>query len=118
MSSELDQARLIAERVARRVHKRDQSAARSETSPDNGGAPRDELSAIRAGLHELQNKLDRIESSLVSAGDQPSETARARVIDFVSAGPPLASASSVVPQTATAISISPAEFTPPTHSPW
>src|SRR5262249_48713446 len=102
----------------RRVQGSGKSAALAGTSPDNRGAAREELSAIRAGLHDLESKLDRIESRLVSPGSQGSETPRARVIDFVSAGPPLASATSVTPQAPSAVAITPTDFTPPTHSPW
>src|ERR1700704_2807667 len=97
MSTDQDQARLIAERVARRF-----AGARTDTSApgasgsapraQNGAPVREELSALREGLHDLETKLDRIKSKIVS---QPAEPARARLIDFVSSGPPLAVSSSI-----------------------
>src|SRR5258708_8463172 len=65
--TEQDQARLIAERVARRVAaiRSSASASGSSNAPSsNGGPVREELSAIRAGLHDLESKLDRIESTI------------------------------------------------------
>jgi hypothetical protein len=63
MTSEQDQARLIAERIARRVSEgRDNDAASSQPrSVDNVAA---ELSAMRAGLDDLRQKLVQIESRL------------------------------------------------------
>lgn len=63
MSSELDQARLMAERIARRVS--------SQTPPARTSAGTDiasELAAMRASLDELQNRLIQIESK-VRGGD-------------------------------------------------
>ena len=129
MSTDRDQARLIAERVARRV-----AGTRGETSParssnaqaKNGALVSEELSAIREGLHDLENKLDRIESKIVHTATQPAEPTRARLIDFVSSGPPVAVSPSIarvpsIPQTPYASSIAspePARFVPATHSPW
>jgi hypothetical protein len=113
MSTEEDQARLIAERVARRMAGA-QSPAEAAVHEQNGVA-RDELSAIRAGLHDLENKLERIESKLGQEGTQASERPRARVINFVSASPPIATAP---PLKASAPDPSPAELVPPTRSPW
>ena len=97
MSSDQDQARLIAERVARRVtDARGSSPAATPSASLRNGAPvvREEISAIRDGLHDLESKLDRIESKLgngiAQSADVPSMP-RARVIDFVSSGPPLRS---------------------------
>src|SRR4051794_28388120 len=53
-----DQAREMAERIARRV------GAASVTSADRDVAS--ELAAVRATLNELQNKLTQIESKVVS----------------------------------------------------
>jgi len=127
MSADQDQARLIAERVARRVSGTPSDVSASDfTAPTKNGAPvREELSAIREGLHDLENKLDRIESKIV----QPAELAeptRARLIDFVSSGPPLAVSPTIsqgpsVSQTTKSSPIlrqAPAEFVPATHSPW
>jgi hypothetical protein len=125
MSTAQDQARLIAERVARRVAGTRSSAPAPGTSaPGKNGAPvREELSAIREGLHDLEHKLDRIETRIVSSANQPAEPTRARLIDFVSDGPPQPVSPSLA-QTQTisqAPAMSPPElgqFTPPTHSPW
>jgi len=126
MSTDQDQARLIAERVARRVagtreHPRSPGVS---PRPQNSEPVREELSAIREGLHDLENKLERIESKIVQGVNQPTEHTRARVINFVSAGPPLVAASSVasspaaIPEPAPIqISATP-QFVPPTHSPW
>ena len=112
MSADQDQARLIAERVARRVANRSAaSVSGTSTPPARNGAPaREELSAIREGLHDLESKLDRIESKIVQGANQPAEPTRARVIDFVSSRPPIASQ----PQ----VSERPSQFVPPTQSPW
>src|SRR5437016_4331634 len=98
MSTDQDQARLIAERVARRVGgaRGEGLPPRSSTAQTKNGAPvREELSAIREGLHDLENKLDRIESKIVHTVTQPAEPARARLIDFVSSGPPVAVSPSI-----------------------
>ena len=128
MSSEQDQARLIAERVARRVAGTPSGASSSRSSgasPQNGAPVREELSAIREGLHELENKLERIESKIVQGVSQSSEHTRARVIDFVSSGPPLRSSSAIeAPPKPSDTSLpeqnpknSP-QFVPATQSPW
>jgi hypothetical protein len=63
MSSEVDQARLIAERIARRVSSQP-APARSSVGADITS----ELAAMRASLGELQNRLVQIESK-VRGGD-------------------------------------------------
>jgi hypothetical protein len=129
VSTDQDQARLIAERVARRVAGAPSTPAASTTSTaqaKNGAPVREELSAIREGLHDLENKLDRIESKIVHNATQPAEPTRARLIDFVSSGPPLASLPSIArapaisqtPQASPSASQAPAGFVPATHSPW
>lgn len=121
MSTDQDQAKLIAERVARRVAGT-RSAAPSP--PAKNGAPvREELSAIREGLHDLEHKLDRIETRIVQSASQPAEPTRARLIDFVSSGPPAAVSPSITqtPTTSQAPAMAlpgPSQFTPATHSPW
>ena len=63
MSSEVDQARLMAERIARRVS--------SEPGPPHESASSDiaaELRSLRATLGDLQNRLVQIESK-VRAGN-------------------------------------------------
>ena len=53
-----DQARLMAERIARRV------AANPNASQTSGGDIASELAAMRASLSELQNRLVQIESKI------------------------------------------------------
>jgi hypothetical protein len=129
MSSEQDQARLVAERVARRMAgtRPDTSSSGNVTLPAKNGAPvRAEISAIREGLHELENKLERIESKIVQGVNQPSEHTRARVIDFVSSGPPVRSSPAVEsPPFRPSVISAPnqdaqnaTQFVPATHSPW
>jgi hypothetical protein len=85
---------------------------------------REELSAIREGLHDLESKLDRIESKIVHSANQPAESTRARLIDFVSSGPPLSVSPSIaktqpsIVQTSTSAADQPTQFVPATHSPW
>src|SRR5712692_5973680 len=94
MSNELDQARLIAERIARRVSTSGASSApvgnaRSEVSG--------ELAAVRAGLGELQKRLSQLEAKIRS--EQSPAT--------------------VSSQTATSSAVhTPTPMVPPTHSPW
>ena len=52
-----DQARLMAERIARRV-------AGNPASPQNGADISSELASVRASLNELQNRLVQIESKI------------------------------------------------------
>lgn len=127
MSTDQDQARLIAQRVARRVAESrvDVPGLSSGPAPARNGAPvREELSAIREGLHDLESKLDRIESKIVHSANQPAESTRARLIDFVASGPPGAVTPSVgqapmqAPQMSPGTSGEPAPFVPATHSPW
>jgi hypothetical protein len=128
MTTDQDQARLIAERVARRVAgTRSAESASGFTAPTKNGAPvREELSAIREGLHDLEDKLDRIESKIVHTAAQPAEPTRARLIDFVSSGPPLAVSPTIsqgpsvsqTTQSSPTLRQAPAEFVPATHSPW
>lgn len=120
MSTDQDQARLIAERVARRVTgTRPGASSPGNVAPPakNSGPVREELSAIREGLHDLENKLDRIESKIVHSANQPAESTRARLIDFVSSGPPVAKAPSIA-SSPPVVSEQPSQFIPPTQSPW
>ena len=76
MSTGRDQARAMAERIARRVSegREDGSVRRVENSNDVSG----ELAAMRASLEELQRKLVQIESHFTrGSGDASSHTARA-----------------------------------------
>jgi len=126
--AETDQARLIAERVARRV-------AQNSSVPGpraNSAAPaRGELAEIRSVLTDLQRQLDRVESTITETGPAQSEEApRARFHDFVNAARPTNSPADFAPKpgqkrtqpSARSAGQEPAdkfsEFTPPTHSPW
>jgi hypothetical protein len=94
MSSERDQARLIAERIARRV-----STEGASTAPvvDGRSEVSGELAAVRAGLGELQQRLAQLEAKIRSEGS-PAAGFR---------------------QSATATaSQTPRPMVPPTHSPW
>jgi len=63
MSSEPDHARLIAERIARRL-----SEVSSPQTPTNGTTDlSSELAAMRASLSELQHRLVQIESKVLSS---------------------------------------------------
>src|SRR5436853_619642 len=136
MSTDRDQARLMAERIVRRVnessahvitnsgtHQRPKTKDQSSSTPATNGAPvNEELSAIRAGLCDLENKLDRIESKLVHTPTQPTETPRARMIDFLSPGPPAPGVPPIgaAPQSSFSPTVSSEQrdFVPPTQSPW
>jgi hypothetical protein len=69
MSSELDQARLMAERIARRVAA---SSSSSQTRTNGNADITSELSAMRASLRELQDRLLQIESKVRSGTDVSS----------------------------------------------
>src|SRR6266542_6301416 len=69
MSTELDHAREIAERIARRVSgenpaqpNRAQTAPQTQTKPELAS----ELAAVRAGLSELQRKIAQLEAKVTS----------------------------------------------------
>lgn len=75
MSSDQDQARLLAERIARRMSQasaQPPQAARAESSTDVSR----ELSVMRAGLEELQQRLARIESHVTRAVDDTTTGGR------------------------------------------
>jgi hypothetical protein len=72
MSSEQDQARLLAERIARRVSQGGKTEERAESRRDVG----EELSVMRASLQELQQRLARIESH-VTRNNNNEETFQA-----------------------------------------
>ena len=74
MSTEQDQARLLAERIARRV-----SEGKTETRPSRVESRTDvgqELSVMRASLEELQLRLARIESHVTRNGDDVFQAER------------------------------------------
>ena len=120
MSTDQDQARLIAERVARRMSGGRSGPAResgSRAARNNGVPVSEELTAIRTGLHDLERKLDSVESKIVQGGAGTPIQSRARVIDFVSSSPPLASSPSIASSPPPA-STPQSQFVPATQSPW
>ena len=78
MSSEQEQARMLAERIARRVSQGNAESrpSRVESSTDVG----QELSVMRASLEELQRRLARIESHVTRNVDEtfPAREAESR----------------------------------------
>jgi hypothetical protein len=76
MSSEQDQVRLIAERIARRVSK-DESTdeARGSRVESNTGVG-DELAAMRASLEDLQRRLVQIESHVTRKSEGAAQAER------------------------------------------
>ncbi|HWS99480.1 MAG TPA: hypothetical protein VN256_04340 [Pyrinomonadaceae bacterium] len=66
MSSERDQARLLAERIARRVS---QGAEGDDRRAASGAEVGEELAVMRAGLEDLQQRLARIESRVTRRED-------------------------------------------------
>ena len=92
MSTELDQAREIAERIARRVSS-DSSSKLNRIQPKPEVSA--ELAAVRAGLSELQRKIAQLEAKVSFDSNEVPETSE-------SAFPARAQTSPV----------------PITHSPW
>jgi hypothetical protein len=66
MSTELEQARLIAERIARRVSGGSESQSSTGFAPNSSSDLSAELAAMRAGLSELQKRLVQIEAKVRS----------------------------------------------------
>lgn len=91
MSTDQDQARDIAERIARRVSGSSSSA--SSTTRQQGSEVSSQLAAVRAGINDLQRKLAQLEAA-------------------VSASPADVANHPIVPTTA------PQRAGPVTHSPW
>lgn len=137
-----DQARMIAERIARRLNQSRTDTAISDPGsnvpnesagsevadrtslarPLQRGPLGEELSAIRAGLHALENKIEHIESSLRNAPAQSFESPRARVIDFLSPTPPTRTAPLIDARSRSDSLTSDKgarnQFVPTTQSPW
>jgi len=67
MSTEQDQAREIAERIARRVSAESPQPIR----PQQSGEVSSELAAVRAGLSELQRKISQLEAKISPPGNSP-----------------------------------------------
>jgi hypothetical protein len=81
MSSDEDQARTLAERIARRISAPAADAPAPASGKDEVGT---ELAQMRASLSELEQKLARIESHLTreekSASDEGNESRRTPAI--------------------------------------
>jgi hypothetical protein len=95
MSTELDQAREMTERIARRVGVNRPGSAR----PNSGVTS--ELAAVRAGLNELQRKIAQLEAKVTS------DTVNERTLPGPASSSPRAFDSHSQPRP-----------TPITHSPW
>lgn len=95
MSTELDHAREIAERVARRVSGNTDASARSSQPRAEVSS---ELAAVRAGLNDLQRKISQLEAKVSSEpGASPTNFSLSNVGHSASNAPTGA---------------------PSTHSPW
>jgi len=66
MSTELDQAREIAERVARRVAQGSSPPQTNSAQTQSKSGLSSELAAVRAGLNDLQRKISQLEAKLTS----------------------------------------------------
>jgi hypothetical protein len=76
MSTEQEQVRLLAERIARRVAQ-DRSVNEADKSRvENSGRVGEELAAMRASLEELQKRLAQIESHVTRQSDDASQAGR------------------------------------------
>jgi len=73
MSTELDQAREVAERIARRESSIGGTAPRPSPAKPEVSA---ELAAVRAGLSDLQRKLAQLEAKISSGPAKDRETYR------------------------------------------
>ncbi len=91
MSTELDQARSIAERIARKVAAGGSAIGHSHPNPQLT----DEIAAVRSSIGELQRKLVQLESRACEV--EPAASVQSANLD------PTYSRST---------------FVPPTHSPW
>lgn len=74
MSSERDQARLLAERIARRVSQSADGDTRATPRAESRAEVGEELAVMRASLQELQQRLARIESHVTRKDDDSSES--------------------------------------------
>jgi hypothetical protein len=72
MSTEQDQAREIAERIARRVSAESSPSIRTQPTSEVSS----ELAAVRAGLSELQRKISQLEAKITTT--QAREPAASR----------------------------------------
>ncbi len=96
MTSEQEQARIIAERIARRVSESRTNAA-SAVERDGGGSNKlgAELSAVRAGLDDLRQRLVQIESRLTGDEGHAVRHSRAAQQEFSGRTSETASSSSL-----------------------
>ena len=120
MGTESDQARLVAERIARRVAGGNSPRPARTTKPAPASS---ELAEIRSVLTDLQRKLDRFEARVEEEPNElPQQTTGARFHNFVGTSPasPAAAKLSAQPSTQTREKAADrfSEFAPPTHSPW
>jgi hypothetical protein len=76
MSTEQEQVRLLAERIARRVSQERSVDEVNESRAQSGGRVGDELAAMRASLDELQKRLAQIESHVTRTGDDAFQAGR------------------------------------------
>lgn len=86
MSTELDHARQIAERIARRVAGDNPSISQSEVTTPRSAKPEltSELAAVRAGLNDLQKKIAQLEAK-VSSDSIDSRTSSSSSSTFAAA---------------------------------
>ena len=73
MSDEADQARRLAERIARRMAEGGRGDARATQRAEGSAGVGDELAVMRASLAELQQRLARIESHVTREHDDASQ---------------------------------------------
>jgi hypothetical protein len=108
MSTELDHAREIAERIARRVAGDNPAKPdRAQPTPHAHAKPEltSELAAVRAGLSELQRKIAQLEAKVSSESiDSPTNSR------LLGTAPPVSNVPHSAANTARAV--------PLTHSPW
>jgi hypothetical protein len=76
MSTEQEQVRLLAERIARRVSEGKSVDEVNEPRVQSSGRVGDELAAMRASLEELQKRLAQIESHVTREGADASQAGR------------------------------------------
>lgn len=72
MSTEQEQARLLAERISRRISESPRADINSGARRESRSGVGEELAAMRATLAELQSRLARIESSVTPATPDPT----------------------------------------------
>src|SRR5688500_6615233 len=121
MGTESDQARLVAERIARRVARGNSTPQARSHRPAPASS---ELAEIRSVLSDLQRKLDRFEARIEEEpAESPHQTTGARFHNFVGTSPASPAAPSTRPSQPSAQGREKSadrfsEFAPPTHSPW